>query len=1033
MIFSVVFLVGLAAAYAELPEFVQDTPFVAKEHTTCIRTFSKIGCFKAATVAHMSLFIDDSDPKSPYNGGYLVDQAQFDKSTHSLACRCSQKARMKGYTYFSIRFWGMCYVGKDYKNVQAMVDDPHTHSSPSCLDPKYQSCNDNHNKECLGFQNADYIYSIYGGDNEDKNIDGGYGAWSKWTECSAACDEGVVTRERSCTKPVPKGKGADCSAKGPATETKACRIKECKVDGGWTQWSKYSVCSRSCGGGVSRRQRTCRAPLPKNGGAYCAGNDLEEKPCMEQPCPQHGGYSQWGAFGPCTATCGDGQKSRVRTCTQPAPAHGGRTCDYLGDAEENVKCHLRHCPIDGGYSAWGPFAPCSKTCGTGIKTRLRMCTNPSPQHGGKYCMGTPAEVEQCNTDPCPIDGGWTPYGEWDTCSVTCGGGTTQRRRSCTNPAPDHGGDDCDGVGMERKRCNTHNCPIPGGFTEWSQFGECTVSCGGGTKTRERACTNPSPKYGGAPCAGATTDTEKCNTQHCPIDGGYTDFGKWSKCSKSCGGGTQLRSRTCTNPKPQYGGESCLILGAPVEVRECETQACARYMKYGPWSKCSKSCAGGVQKRTRACYASGWEARLEDCAHLGASEETRRCETQPCPVHGNWGSWTPWTLCSEACGKGHKTKSRKCNNPHPAYGGNKCPGYKSITATCQIKPCAIHGAWTAWSEFQTCTKSCGGGTKTRLRACSNPAPQHGGRDCFGSASHTDKCNTHHCPVDGGWTQWGMWRKCTKSCGGGRTYRQRSCTAPKPMYGGDYCPGAPIQAKQCGTIPCPINGGWSAYGVFGPCTKSCGGGTKFSLRYCNQPQPQYNGLTCAGADKKYQNCNTHNCPVDGFYSPWTKWSQCSFTCGGGTQIRTRKCTEPKYGGKPCSVLGKDKDQRECNTELCPLMTHHTKIECEGGKATLDKCTLGGGKIHILAGRYGREQHWICGNVAFWNYNCKLPHGKGTEVATKLCEGKESCTFEVTDETFGSNPCPGTHKYAEIMYQCYGGRYPDLADEEQPEIPL
>jgi hypothetical protein len=109
------------------------------------------------------------------------------------------------------------------------------------------------------------------------------------------------------------------------------------------------------------------------------------------------------------------------------------------------------------------------------------------------------------------------------------------------------------------------------------------------------------------------------------------------------------------------------------------------------------------------------------------------------------------------------------------------------------------------------------------------------------------------------------------------------------------------------------------------------------------------------------------------------------------------------------------------------YHTAIACEGhfGKLT---CKEGGGKIHILEARYGREKHWICGNVDFWDYNCKLsPHNKGITVTTPICEGKQECTVPATDKLFG-DPCKLTYKYLEIMYQCYGGRYPDLVGDEE-----
>ena len=59
-------------------------------------------------------------------------------------------------------------------------------------------------------------------------------------------------------------------------------------------------------------------------------------------------------------------------------------------------------------------------------------------------------------------------------------------------------------------------------------------------------------------------------------------------------------------------------------------------------------------------------------------------------------------------------------------------------------CAVNGNWGAFGPYGACSKSCGGGTQTRHRACNNPAPAHGGRACPGSSSNFRACNTHHCP-------------------------------------------------------------------------------------------------------------------------------------------------------------------------------------------------------------------------------------------------------------------------------------------------
>ena len=43
---------------------------------------------------------------------------------------------------------------------------------------------------------------------------------------------------------------------------------------------------------------------------------------------------------------------------------------------------------------------------------------------------------------------------------------------------------------------------------------------------------------------------------------------------------------------------------------------------------------------------------------------------------------------------------------------------------------MHGAWGHWGGWTSCSKSCARGEKIRIRECDNPAPDHGGEDCFG---------------------------------------------------------------------------------------------------------------------------------------------------------------------------------------------------------------------------------------------------------------------------------------------------------------
>ncbi|KAK6186939.1 hypothetical protein SNE40_006195 [Patella caerulea] len=56
------------------------------------------------------------------------------------------------------------------------------------------------------------------------------------------------------------------------------------VDGGWTDYGNWSVCSASCGNGTRYRKRVCDDPSPDNGGRECEGSDTEVEECIQQEC-----------------------------------------------------------------------------------------------------------------------------------------------------------------------------------------------------------------------------------------------------------------------------------------------------------------------------------------------------------------------------------------------------------------------------------------------------------------------------------------------------------------------------------------------------------------------------------------------------------------------------------------------------------------------------------------------------------------------------------------------------------------------------
>ena len=56
--------------------------------------------------------------------------------------------------------------------------------------------------------------------------------------------------------------------------------------------------------------------------------------------------------------------------------------------------------VNGGWSAFGPWNVCSKTCDGGQQTRTRSCSNPPPWNGGTQCVGTSQETKSCSLEKC---------------------------------------------------------------------------------------------------------------------------------------------------------------------------------------------------------------------------------------------------------------------------------------------------------------------------------------------------------------------------------------------------------------------------------------------------------------------------------------------------------------------------------------------------------------------------------------------------------------------------------------------------------
>lgn len=94
----------------------------------------------------------------------------------------------------------------------------------------------------------------------------------------------------------------------------------------------------------------------------------------------------------------------------------------------------------------------------------------------------------------------------------------------------------------------------------------------------------------------------------------------------------------------------------------------------------------------------------------------------------------------------------------------------------------------------------------------------------------------------------------------------------------------------------------------CSASCGDGTQTRTRPVLQ-EPANGGEACPALTET-RLCNLGDCPLHCQFSQWSVWSACSAACGGGTQYRTR--TVPPDSDERCDAFLVQ--TQACNTQPC-----------------------------------------------------------------------------------------------------------------------
>ena len=271
------------------------------------------------------------------------------------------------------------------------------------------------------------------------------------------------------------------------------------------------------------------------------------------------------------------------------------------------------------------------------------------------------------------------------------------------------------------------------------------------------------------------------------------------------------------------------------------------------------------------------------------------------------NWSAFTACTATCRAGLMGRTRSVTQ-RPMYGGVVCPRLAEVVH-CNLGPCPTGCQVSPWGSFSSCTKSCGkAGTMIRRREVVGEV-QYGKVTCP-FLKEKRACNSNSCPVDCQMTNWWSWSRCTQTCGGGTRLRMRMA-ARQDTYGGKPC-GPTQETGSCAFFECAQDCAIQPWTPWTSCSASCGGGSQSRSRV--NTAARFGGRACPSAVQT-RDCNAFPCPIDGGWTDWGAWGACSASCEGGEQARVRRCASPapEFGGKDCDARH-NADNRSCNMHLC-----------------------------------------------------------------------------------------------------------------------
>uniref|UniRef100_A0A452HFX3 Peptidase M12B domain-containing protein n=1 Tax=Gopherus agassizii TaxID=38772 RepID=A0A452HFX3_9SAUR len=361
--------------------------------------------------------------------------------------------------------------------------------------------------------------------------------------CSATCGGGVTERLVRCVKKeggliltLPDSK---CTDSPKPASTKACSTEPCPIR--WKE-SEPGKCSAICGVGVTQQNVTCVQIL--DGLETTVDDSLcpaEEKPLAFVPCVVNICPLGWN--------------------TQDSSPSREELVPFGSIQKENRSVHV-----------WSPLVgECTVTCGGG-----EMLVT---LHRNILCSGDELDRVESLIDGCVVPR-W--HYKMDSCSVSCGGGVLRRVLYCAREAGDKVEEivadaQCHGLPRpdEQELCNLEPCP-----PRWkvTATGSCSSSCGLGVAPQLITCVQlrqgleTELEESLCPEAEKPLSSIPCIIRMCSYEWGFSE---WTECSVSCGNGIQMRQDFCLNPKTHehVNPVFCMRSPKPITVRGCSAGPC----------------------------------------------------------------------------------------------------------------------------------------------------------------------------------------------------------------------------------------------------------------------------------------------------------------------------------------------------------------------------------------------------------------------------------------------------------------------------